>query len=210
MPKYKYYDIEQGSEEWFDLRLGVTTSSHFSSIMAHTNGSNANAKFGDPAKKYAMRVALEGVTKRRIETFSNSWMERGVELEDIARKKYEIKTKAIVDNGGFFCDKKYGTSPDGLLLGDVRAGIEIKSVAFNTHFDCIQKQNFDTKYKWQIQGQIWLADLAYVDFVSFCPDFPPNSELFIHQVMPDKVAIDQIKARLIIFDKLVDEYKKLL
>ena len=62
-------DIEQGSDEWFQLRMGKITASHFGTIMA-----NYGKAFGNPALQYAMRVAIESKTKRSIETFKNDWM----------------------------------------------------------------------------------------------------------------------------------------
>lgn len=214
----KYYDIEQGSDEWFNLRLGKITSSHFAEIMAYSIDKKGDfddlAKWGVGAKDYAIRLALEQITGKRIDTFSNNWMKQGSELEPIAREKYECKTFQLVKNGGLIIsDKKkagdglgeFATSPDGLIIS---GGIEIKCVKQNTHYNVIEAEYYDIKYKWQIQGQMLIADLDYVDFVSYCADYPPETELFIFKVERNNIQSDQLKRRLERFSKLVLECQK--
>ena len=204
----KYYDIEQGSEEWFGLRLGKITSSHFSDIMAYTNGIDVNAKWGKGAIDYAQRIALERKTGKRIESFQSDWMKQGNDNEPVARDKYEQKTLQIVDNGGLFIDDEYGTSPDG-LLGD-GGGIEIKCVKYNTHFAVIESEQYDTKYRWQIMGQIMIADLEFVDFISYCSEFPTEMELYVYRVEKNNIQVDQLQKRLEQFKKLVKNYEQML
>ena len=205
----EYYDVMQGSDEWFLRRLGKITSSHFAEIMAYSidrkGEFNDLAKWGEGAKKYAVRVALERITGKRIETFSNDWMKQGNELEPIARKKYECKTFQLVRNGGLFVDGELATSPDGVIDN---GGIEIKCVAQNTHYNVIESEFYDVKYKWQIIGQMFIAGLEYVDFVSYCPDYPKEKELFIYRIKKNNIQLDQLKKRLEQFSKLVNEYQK--
>lgn len=93
-----FHAVRQNSDEWFMLRLGKVTSSNFACIMA-----NNGKAFGEPAKRYAQKVALERVTrKREDESYSNAFMERGTELEPFARTLYSQETMNDVDNGGFF------------------------------------------------------------------------------------------------------------
>lgn len=215
----KYYDVEQGSDEWFDLRLGKITSSHFADIMAHSidrkGDYNDLAKWGDPAKAYAIRLALERITGKRIDTFSNDWMKQGNELEPVARQKYECKTFQLVKNGGLFIDGEFGTSPDGIFFAPpmkdgaaVNIGIEIKCVKQNTHYNVIESEYYDPKYKWQIQGQMLIAELSYVDFISYCADYPVETELFIYNIKQNNIQADQLKSRLKQFSKLVLECQK--
>ena len=207
----KYYDIEQWSDEYCELKSGKVSSSHFAEIMAHSIDRQGVfddlAKWGESAKKYAMRVALERQTGKRIETFSNDWMNRGNELEPIARSKYECKTFHIVKNGGLFIDGELATSPDGLVDD---GGIEIKCVKYNTHFSVLESKYYDTKYKWQIYGQQLIANLKWVDFTSYCPDFPQEKELYIHRVNDNLVEIEYLQKRLEQFKKLVNEYQTVI
>ena len=106
-----FKNVEQNSEEWFNLRIGKVTTSNFAKFMA-----NYGKAFGDPAVKYAFKLAKEQITKERAdeESFSNSFMDAGHEWEPVARDAYENETFNVVSNGGFCQSKKYknvGGSP---------------------------------------------------------------------------------------------------
>ena len=191
-----FYDIDQGSDEWFALRFGKATASNFASIMAH-NGK----PFGEPAKKYAMKMVVEEATQRRIPSYTNDHMERGIELEPIAQTLYPGEVK----NGGFMGYGAYGASSDGLVGDD--GMIEIKSVIFSTHFKRLLEGGYDTAYQWQIQGNLWIYDRKWLDFVSYCPDFPTNKQLYTFRVERDDEKIKSLKTRLNEFMGLVEEYK---
>lgn len=66
---------------------------------------NNGKAFGEPAKRYAQKIALERVTgKREEESYSNANMERGNDLEPLARELYSQETMTDVENGGFFSE----------------------------------------------------------------------------------------------------------
>lgn len=194
--------IEQNTEEWFELRRGKITSSNFASIMAHTPG-----KFGNPAIQYAQRVAIEGKTNTTIETFQSEYMEKGIELEQDAREAYQMATFVDVLPGGFCELGRFGSSSDGLAGEGI---IEIKCPKYSTHFDSLVKGGYDSKYQWQLRGQMWIYDKPWVDFVSYCPDFPMNKQLYIFRVDRDKAEEDKMIARLNQFVSQVDLFIKIL
>ncbi len=171
-----FYDVEQNTDEWMALRCGKATASNFGCFMA-----NEGKAFGEPAKDYALQIALEIITGRKAEYgFSNSHTDRGHEQEPIARKMYEDLTFTEVTNGGFFCHGAYGDSPDGLVLHD--GAIEIKSVIPKTHNATLKRGSFDPSYKWQLIGHLDCTERDWVDFVSFCSDFPSDKQLLIHRL----------------------------
>jgi hypothetical protein len=172
----KFHDVPQNTDEWQALRLGKATASNFGTFMA-----NYGKDFGDPAKRYALQLALERLTGRKAEhAFSNDHMERGHEQEPLARMLYAEETFCDVSNGGFFCCGQYGDSPDG-LVGD--AGIiEIKCVIASTHYATIQRGSYDPAYKWQLVGHLDCTGREWVDFVSFCSDFPEGQQLSVHRL----------------------------
>ena len=194
--------MEQGGEAWFSVRLGKATSSNFGTIMA-----NYGKAFGEPAKKYAMKVALEGVTGKRIETYSNALMERGIELEPQARSLYEENMMESVREIGFVEFGRYGSSPDG-LVGD-KGGIEVKSVIYSSHFANIQN-GYDKSYKWQLIGNMWICELDWINFTSYCPEFPEDRQLHVFRVDRDEEEIKKLQSRLAEFDELVDKYKTII
>lgn len=175
-PNPQFHDVEQNSEAWEALRLGKVTASNFACFMA-----NEGKAFGEPAKRYALQVALEIMTGQKAEySFSNAHMERGHEQEPIARMLYEEETFSDVTNGGYFCCGDYGTSPDGLV--GTEGGIEIKSVTAPTHYLTMQRGSFDPAYRWQLIGHLDCTGRDWFDFVSYCSDFPENKRLLIFRL----------------------------
>jgi hypothetical protein len=197
----KHYNVQQNTPEWDELRLGKITASNFGAIMA-----NDGKAFGEPAKAYALQVALEMVCGRKSDySFQNAHMERGHEMEPIARMRYEEIRFAKVDDGGFFSDGIYGGSPDGLVGAD--GLIEIKSVVAKVHFATIQRGSFDPSYRWQLIGNLWVTDRKWIDFVSYCSDFPEYAETVIFRLERDSIEkeIESLQSRLGDFASLVSE-----
>lgn len=182
----KWHDVEQNSEEWENLRLGKITSSSFNIIMA-----NYGKAFGEPAKKYALKLALERIKNCKSEyNYSNAHMERGHEQEPIARMLYEDLYFTEVTNGGFFDCGFYGDSPDGLVDND--GVIEIKSVIDTTHYANIKRGAIDPSYKWQVIGHLDCTGREWCDFISYCADFPETSQLIAYRIYRKDV-IEEIK-----------------
>jgi hypothetical protein len=170
----KYHDIEQNTDLWLEMRAGKLTSSKLGVVMA-----NYGKAFGEPAKKYAVSIAVEQITGKPIESeYSNDHMQRGHEQEPIARELYEMETFSTVNNGGFFCNDSIGCSPDGLVDSGL---IEIKSVIASTHFKTIKKQGIDSAYKWQCIGNLMFTGLDWIDYVSYCSTFPEGKQLFVYR-----------------------------
>lgn len=182
----QWHDVQQNSEEWFALRLGKATASKFSCFMA-----NDGKAFGDPAKDYALQLALEQATGRKAEySFSNEHMERGHEQEPVARMLYEDEYFVEVTNGGFFDWETYGDSPDGLVGDD--GVVEIKSVIAKTHYATLKRQSFDPSYRWQLVGHLDCTGRQWVDFISYCADFPEGKQLLVYRLTRDECA-DELK-----------------
>lgn len=199
-----FHDVQQNSDDWMQLRLGKVTASKFGCIMA-----NEGKAFGDPAKDYALQLALELATGKKAEfSFSNEHMERGHEQEPIARLLYEEENFVTVTNGGFFDWKDYGDSPDG-LVGD--AGVlEIKSVVAKTHYATLRRGSFDPVYKWQLIGHLDCTGRYWVDFASYCADFPAHKQLIVCRLYREQVEdeIARLNARRRDFLALIQEIRK--
>lgn len=196
-----FHDVEQNSEAWDALRLGKATASKFSCFMA-----NGDAAFGEPAKRYALQIALEILTGRKAEySFKNDDMERGHAQEPIARMLYEEQHFVDVSNGGFFCWETYGDSPDGLVGAE--GVVEIKAVIAPTHYDTLRRGSFDPAYRWQLIGHLDCTGRRWVDFASFCSDFPEDRQLIVHRLTAEDCAaeIERLRARRAQFLALVNE-----
>lgn len=201
-----WIDVQQNSEEWFNLRLKRITSSNFDIIMA-----NEYKSFGNPAIQYAQKKALEIVTNELDDSasYSSKYMDRGVELEPIAKEMYERETFYDVQNGGFnSVGYNLGDSPDGNILK--KGCIEIKCVIPNTQWKRLKKGGYDLSYKWQIQGHLWLGEKDWCDFVSYCPEMPINKQIYIFRVYKDDEMIERLKKRINKFIKEIEMNVKIL
>lgn len=199
-----FHDVEQNSDAWMALRLGKATCSMFGTFMA-----NYGKAFGEPAKREALRIALERITGQKASvSFSNDHTERGHEQEPIAKMLYAEQTFSRVTNGGFFGCKTYGDSPDG-LVGKVGV-IEVKSVIAPVHYETILRGRFDPAYKWQLVGHLDCTGREWVDFISYCSDFPRDSQLFVSRMSRCDVAqeLAMLAERRSMFLRLVDEIER--
>lgn len=202
-----WVDIDQNTDEWLDLRAGKVTGSSIGKVMA-----NYGKAFGDPAKKLAAKLALERVTGKRVEenNFTNSHMERGHEQEPIARRKYEEREFVEVLNGGFFDNNKTGSSPDGRVSPD--GIIEIKCVIYHVHLSVIKRNSYDPKYKWQYFFNIREAGADWLDFISYCSDFPKHNDLAVFRVEKKDISkeLEMIESRLEQFEKLISQESEII
>ncbi|ELS3375559.1 YqaJ viral recombinase family protein, partial [Salmonella enterica] len=170
---------------------------------------NEGGAFGEPAKRYALQIALEQIKGCKSElTYSNEHMERGHEQEPIARMLYEERYFIDVDNGGFFDHDTYGDSPDGLVGTD--GLLEIKSVVASTHYATMVRGKFDPAYKWQLIGHLDCSGRDWVDFVSYCSDFPAEKQLIVYRLnatdFPGEIA--RLRERRDAFIALVSDVKR--
>jgi len=185
-----FHDVEQNTDAWQELRTGRVTMSKAGTFMA-----NDGKAFGDPAKDYALQIALEIVTGKKSDFgFSNANMERGHEQEPVARMLYEDENFVSVSNGGFFDLGDYGTSPDGLVGED--GLIEIKSVLPKTHYATLRRGAIDPAYKWQVIGHLDCTGRKWADFVSYCSEFPTQKQLITYRVHRDEVSDEIMSLRL--------------
>lgn len=173
----KQFDVVHNSPEWEALRLGVATSSDFSKVIT-TKGELS--KQSDALENNLIAELMIGKSVREIG--NTYWIQRGHELEPEAREAYKFITGNSVEHAGFIVDDKlrFGCSPDGLVRSK-NYGLEIKCPAPQTHIQYLLSGTCDKTYKAQYQGQMLIAQLDGVDFLSYHPDLPP---VLIH-IEPD-------------------------
>lgn len=177
---------EQGTEEWLNNRLGCPSGSGFDKLIT------ATGKPSTQAEGYINQLIAEKLTGRTTEIKTTEWMIRGNELEPDARNYYELATDNTVTEIGFCKHDQFeaGVSPDGTIGSD--GLIEIKCPAPATHVAYLRAGKLPTKYKQQVQGQIWIMEADWCDFVSFHPTMP----VLITRVMRDQTYIDLLAAEV--------------
>lgn len=191
---------EQGTDEWLNDRKLHMTASNATAIASNGSG----------LETYIKKLVMENFCTN-IENYTNADMERGNELEPLARDMYFLQTGNEVEEVGFVELSKYvGASPDGLVGKD--GLLEIKSPRNNTHFDFILNEKIKSIYIWQMQMQMYVIDRKWCDFASYNPNF--EKELVIKRVERNELAISKIKTGIIkgeeMIEKLIEQYKEKL
>lgn len=112
------HDVEQGSEEWHQLRVGIPTSTTISAMLTPTGKIADN----QTSRTAVNELVAERLTNRPPDPIFSRDLERGQLDEPLARETYEQHTGKTVDEVGFmtneFEGRTIGFSPDGLVDDD--------------------------------------------------------------------------------------------
>lgn len=190
-------EIEQNSPEWFAARCGIPTASEFDQLI---DASGAPSK---SRERYLYKVAGEAITKIPAETFQSFAMKRGSEMQEEARALYEVIYDCRVEKVGLCYhgnEKKIACSPDGLV--GKKGALEVKCPIISTHVKYLLNKDLLLKdYFQQVQGQLFVTGLAWVDLISYYPGLKP----LIIRVMPDGKFQIALKAELLKFCAEVEQ-----
>lgn len=156
------FNMDQGGDEWFQARLGIPTASKFATVMAKGEGKTRS--------EYMRKLAGEIITGEVTESFSNSHTERGKEMEDEARQTYAFINSVEPELVGFIRNGDKGASPDSLI--GVIGGLEIKTALPHIQIDRLERNRMPPEHKAQVQGNLWVSDREWWDFVSYWPRLP--------------------------------------
>jgi len=158
-------ECEQGTEEWFQARLGIPTASDFNKIITP-----AKLEPSKQADTYINKLIAEWLRGKPDESFQSDWMKRGQEVEEEARDFYIFQTDSKVKQVGFCLtdNKTYGCSPDGLVGKD--GGAEIKCPSPGVHVGYLLGNKVPTEYRLQILGSLLVTGRKWWDFLSYHPD----------------------------------------
>jgi len=199
-------EIEQGTDAWFQARLGKATGSRIADIVAKTKTGYSTSR-----ENYMAQLICERMTGKVAESYSNSAMQWGTETEPLARAAYEVKTGLTVNQIGFVDHPTIlmtGASPDG-LVGD-SGMIEIKCPNTATHIETLLSGKVPTKYLTQMTWQMCCTGRHWTDFVSYDPRLPENLQLFIKRVEYDPKYAAELEQEVIKFlDEVEQKIKQL-
>jgi putative phage-type endonuclease len=199
--------MEQGTEEWFTIRIGKVTASRVADVIAKTK-----TGYSATRDNYMAQLVCERLTGQKGESFSNAAMQHGTETEPLARLSYEVTQNVLVDEVGFVPHPSIemaGASPDGLVGED--GLLEIKCPNTATHIETLLSQSVPGKYNTQMQFQMACTGRQWCDFVSFDNRLPDELQLFVKRVPRDTVFIRLIEAEIVQFlAELDDKINKLM
>ena len=187
------HSAEQRSREWYLLRVGRITGSRMSDVLA--------AASSERRKSYMMQLIAERLSGDSAEdVYVSKEMQRGIDLEDMARTVFSLEKGLEVAEAGFFTDADIewlGASPDGLTSDG--GLVEIKCPKTSTHIGYHIERKCPSKYYAQVQCQLAVTGLAHAYFVSYDDRVPERLQMFCVHVPRDEPYIKEMRARVMQF-----------
>ena len=196
--------IEQGTDEWRQLRCGKLGASQVHMAIARTKSGWSASR-----ENIMAQIIVERMTGIPTEGFTSSAMEWGTATEPQARAAYAFSKDVEVQLASFVPHPRIagtGASPDGLIGS---GGLEIKCPNTATHIDTLLNGTIDGKYITQMHWQMACAGLEWVDFVSFDPRLP-GLELWVKRIEREDKPISLLEEQVAEFLAEVDERMKKL
>lgn len=170
-----HHDVEQGSDEWRRLHIGVPSASEFDKVMASGVGG------GESKGRASMlrRMAGEILTGEPAESYENAAMRRGKEMEAEACEHYAFTRGVELERVGFVTRelpgaRLVGCSPDRLVGKE--GVLETKTMRPDLLIELALKGagGFPAEHRAQCQGILWVADREWVDLKIFYRRFPAS------------------------------------
>lgn len=192
----KFYQVDQGSLDWYRLRLGRPTSSNFHKIITPK---------GAPSRQAATYL-YKLVAERLLNETQDSdlgfveWIRRGKEQEPNAVAQFEFVNDVKLEPGGFCTtdDGRIGASPDR-IFGNHRESMEIKCPAPWTQLKYLL-EGPEEDYIAQVQGHLLVSEFDAVHFYSYHPQTPSFHRL----TLPDRHYIAMLRGVLNTFCDVLD------
>lgn len=185
--------MEQRTDEWFAARCGKVTASRLADVMAKTKSGYSASR-----QNYMAELICQRLTGKLQDGFSNAAMQRGTELEPVAREMYVLNQfDAHVTETGFVEHPSingFGASPDGLVNHD--GLLEIKCPNTWTHIETIKTGKPARKYLLQMHAQMMCTGRKWCDFVSYDDRLPPDLAYFETRVHLDESLVKEISDEL--------------
>jgi hypothetical protein len=180
-----YWDMIQGSDEWYAARCGCLTASEMRLIMTEPKwerkeGERPTIKYAllkgasnDKERAHIYELLGQRITKFVEPHYISDDMLRGKEDEIEARELYR-KHYGPVEEIGFMTNSRHGFmigfSPDGLV--NVKGFIEGKSrrqkYQMETFTECVIEQIQPEEFILQTQTGLIVTERQWCDFISFC------------------------------------------
>lgn len=203
----KLIHVEQGTDQWDDLRRTRITCSRLGDVMAKPSSKRH--------QDYKDELILELLGHEYVEE-SPEWFRHGREMEPNARRQYSFQYQCELDANVFLIHKDYdwlACSPDGLVMLDDEPveGIEIKSrqlyknwraAVRRTHkYYAAEKplQMIEPGYRFQVQGAMWLTGWDHWWYVNYYEDRNGDNRIQRAPIPRDDALIAEMEAKCLEF-----------
>lgn len=181
----KIIEIDQGTDEWLNLRKGKITGSKLKDIVVIRGNSEKDGFYKLLADKLAIDEAYEDP------------MERGHRLEDDALQMFgDVTGKKVAKSGFWISDENenMACSPDGIVVSGktITEAIEIKCLSAGKHLEAWFTKEIPDEYKYQVlQYFIVNEKLKTLYFCFYDPRI--NAKPFFYLTVDRKDKEDDIK-----------------
>ena len=191
--------IEQGSPEWMSLRIGKIGGSRVADVLTEGRGGAESLT----KRKYKNELIRERLTGRKLDTYKTPAMQRGIDLEPMARAWYEVKYNTFVDQVAIVLHPTIDggqCSPDGIVEA-TNSLIEIKIPNPENHLDNIltggkQLEQYYDQVQWQLSC---MPEKEFCDLVSYDPEMPDHLQGFVKRIYRDDEYINNMQNAVIAF-----------
>ena len=189
-------DILQGSEQWFQEKIGKPSASNASKIITN------DGKPSKQAEGYMYELAAEIITGRKEEGYKNQNMIEGNEREEESRLFFELSNDVKVEKVGVIYkdeDRKFLCSPDGIINREY--GLELKNVLPKTQVKYLLDNKLPSEYFGQIQFSLYVTGFKFWMFMSYVPLMKP----LIIRVNRDEAFLANLDVELKLFCEKLEE-----
>jgi putative phage-type endonuclease len=193
-------NVEQGTPEWLQMRLGKITGTRLKAVMG-----------GKQAQETLIyELVAEQLSGQGESLYVNSAMQWGTDHEDAAVDLWEKRTKKKSEVVGFCVSDEFpylALSPDRLVKKGKKytGAVEVKCPTTKTVIKYMLAETVPSEYKWQVVNYFLVCeDLKELDFVVYDPRIiKDKKKLTVITVTRKDVdsAIDEARERLVQFRK---------
>jgi hypothetical protein len=192
------HDVAQGTRAWMTLRAGIPTASCFDRIIT-SSGKKSASREG-----YMNHLLAERILNQPLDTFQSADMAHGNEFEAQAVASYEFQQGCDTKQVGFVTnfDGMVGCSPDRFIVQHPEGALECKCPKPATHVSyLLASLGAGKEYKVQLQGQILVCELEWIDILSYAPGMPQA----LYRVHRDEEFIKELSAHVLSFARELEE-----
>jgi hypothetical protein len=186
--------------------MGCATASRFSDILTVKKYGSTKAR-----DDYLWQLVVERLYEKPTPVITSKSLNWGHSLESYAREAYEVETGSIVSPSPFVRHTRIaycGSSPDGLI--GLSGGIEVKCpLDSRIHLQTWQ-QGMQSHHIAQVQGNLWVTDREWFDFISYDPRATPEFQLYIQRIFRDEKFIENMQDQIVKFLAEVADKTELL
>jgi hypothetical protein len=197
-----YDDLIQGSDEWYQARLGLLTASEVKLILTPT----LKVADNDKTRAHVYELAAQRISQYVEPHYISDDMIRGHQDEALAVYLYSEKIAPVTQVGFItrsFGDFTIGYSPDGLVGDD--GLLEVKSrrqkYQVQTIAELLPANQIAPEYVMQAQTGLLVTGRKWLDHISYSGGLP----MAVVRVFPDPAIQDAILNAATQFEAKVEQ-----